>query len=191
MKAVPASRYSIFLLIAVGGCAVDLRTKSWMFSRLGMPGGPTWWVWQDVLGFQTSLNEGALFGMGQGMAAVFAVLSLAAAAGIVYWLFCAGAARDGFLTVALSSIAAGILGNLYDRLGLPGLEWPAGHPLRSANASVHAVRDWILVMIGKYPWPTFNIADSLLVCGALLLMWHSLRPRLKEQPPANADRGAS
>ena len=34
---------------------------------------------------------------------------------------------------------------------------------------IHAVRDWILVMIGDYPWPNFNIADSCLVCGAILI----------------------
>ena len=29
-------------------------------------------------------------------------------------------------------------------------------------------------MIGRWPWPTFNLADSSLVCGAALLMWHAL-----------------
>ena len=40
-----------------------------MFARLGMPGpdSRTWWLWDGVFGFQTSLNEGALFGMGQGL----------------------------------------------------------------------------------------------------------------------------
>ena len=39
MKAVPVNRYVIFPLIAVLGCAIDLATKSWVFSWLGMPGG--------------------------------------------------------------------------------------------------------------------------------------------------------
>ena len=98
--------------------------------------GPIWWLWPDVFGFQTSLNEGALFGMGQGMVPVFAALSVVAALGILYWLFCLGAARDWLLTVALGCVTAGILGNLYDRLGLPGLTWGMGHPLHSpANRS--------------------------------------------------------
>jgi lipoprotein signal peptidase len=55
---------------------------------------------------------------------------------------------------------------------LHGLQYRSGEPAR-------AVRDWILVMIGKYEWPAFNIADSLLVCGAVLLVWHALgtKPR--------------
>ena len=48
---------------------------------------------------------------------------------------------------ALALVTAGILGNLYDRLGLPGLAWPAGWPEHHGE-SVHAVRDFILVMIG-------------------------------------------
>jgi signal peptidase II len=37
----------------------------------------------------------------------------------------------------------------------------------------NAVRDWILLRYGAFTWPNFNIADSLLVCGAGLLLWHS------------------
>jgi len=51
------------------------------------------------------------------------------------------------------------------------------HPTARGRRAVHAVRDWILVMIGNWPWPNFNIADSLLVCGAGLLLWHAFRGR--------------
>ena len=79
------------------------------------------WLWDNVFGLTTSLNEGALFGIGQGRVALFAALSIVALIGILYWLFVAGAAEDLLLTVALGPVTAGILGNLYDRLGLPGL----------------------------------------------------------------------
>ena len=82
----------------------------------------------------------------------------------------------------LGCVTAGILGNLYDRLGLPGLRWIANPP-HHAGDPVHAVRDWILVMIGPWHWPNFNVADSLLVCGALLV-WHSFT--LKPKPPQPA-----
>jgi signal peptidase II len=183
MRAVPASRYVLFLLIAVGGCALDLGTKSWMFCRLGPLAGQTWWIWPDVFGFQANLNDGALFGMGQGLTRVFAILSLVAAVGVAYWLFYAGAARDRFLTLALACVTAGIFGNLYDRLGLPGLVWQNSNQYHHIGDGVYAVRDWILVMLGTHPWPTFNIADSLLVCGALLLAWHALRTKPHEHPP--------
>lgn len=174
MRAVPLNRYIVFFSIAALGCLADLATKSCVFAKLGFPPSDTCWLWNNVVGLQTSLNEGALFGMGQGKVGFFAVLSIVALAGIVVWLFPFAAARDRFLTVALGCVAAGILGNLYDRLGLPGLRWefptPSGH---AVGDPVYAVRDWILVRFGSWDWPNFNIADSLLVCGAILLVWHA------------------
>jgi signal peptidase II len=78
-------------------------------------------------------------------------------------------------------VTAGIFGNLYDRLGLPGLRWNWTNQIHQVGQPVHAVRDWILVMIGKWPWPTFNLADSLLVCGAALLVWQAymVKPQAK------------
>jgi signal peptidase II len=186
MRAVPLNRYLAFLLIAGGGFAADLATKHWMFAWLGMPGEqrePNWLV-HNVIGFQTSLNEGALFGMGQGMVWLFALLSVAAAVGVCWWLFVVGAARQWLLTVALAGIMAGILGNLYDRVGLPGLKWNFANNLHNLGDPVFAVRDWILVLIGSYHWPNFNVADSLLVCGALLLVWHAFfQPAPKDSKP--------
>jgi signal peptidase II len=182
MTAVPYSRYVAFFSIAAGGCAVDLATKRYVFSWLGMPHRcePTW-LWTNVIGFQTSLNEGALFGMGQGMVPVFAILSVGAALGILWWLFRGGAACQWALTVALGCIMGGVLGNLYDRVGLPGLIWNYAGPLHQEGGPVYAVRDWIQVMIGTWPWPTFNIADSLLVCGAALLIWHAYWAKPEEE----------
>jgi len=176
MRAVPPSRYLVFLSIATLGCLVDLLTKHWIFDELDTPPlGRTWWIWDGVFGFQTSLNEGALFGIGQGQVFLFVVLSCVALAALVVWLFVFGAARDWLLTVALGSVSAGVLGNLYDRLGLPGLQWTYATDLHAVGEPVHAVRDWILVMIGPWHWPNFNVADSLLVCGAALLAWHAYR----------------
>jgi signal peptidase II len=164
MRAVPTNRYVSFVAIAGLGCAADLATKQWIFARLGAPGGATWWLWGDMVGLQTSLNYGALWGLGQGQGWFFASLSILAALGILVWLFLLGAAQDRLLNGALASIMGGILGNLYDRLGL----W-------STDATPqYAVRDWILLQYGHWVWPNFNIADSMLVCGAALLVIHAL-----------------
>ncbi|MEX0675735.1 MAG: signal peptidase II [Pirellulales bacterium] len=175
MKAAPSGLYVLFGALAVAGCAADLVTKSWIFGRLGMPGrNQNIWLVDDIFGFTTNLNEGALFGIGQGRGIVFCALSLAAILGIVYWLFVGGAARDRLLTVALGLVTGGILGNLYDRLGLPGLTW-GPDSIHEPGQPVYAVRDWIHFKInGVVDWPIFNIADSLLVCGAALLIWHAL-----------------
>ena len=101
------------------------------------------------------------------------LLSLIAATAIPVWLFKYGAARDAWLTFALGCVTGGILGNLFDRLGLHGEVWPAGDP--RAGETVHAVRDWILWQVNDaWRWPNFNIADSLLVIGAALMFLHAL-----------------
>ena len=186
---VSASRYAIFFSIALFGCLLDLATKHWIFHWRDMPGvSPTWWLWEDVFGFQTSLNEGALFGMGQGWVVLFAVLSILVVPVIFCWLFVAGAARDLLLTVALGLVTAGILGNLYDRLGLPGLAWNYANALHAVGDPVYAVRDWIRVMIGSFHWPNFNVADSMLVCGAILLVWHAFRQEAGREADAQGEQ---
>lgn len=179
MKMVPASRYVVFFAIVLLGCLADLWTKSYMFSWLGMPGTrmpeeATYWIVDGVCGFQTSLNQGALFGLGQGAVHWFAAFSSIAFIGILVWLFILGAARSWLLTISLGCIGAGTLGNLYDRLGLHGLKWPETFEgLSQMGDPVYAVRDWVLVMFGNWTWPNFNIADSLLVGGAILLGIHA------------------
>jgi signal peptidase II len=178
MSEVPPNRLPVFLTVAGCGFIVDLATKNLIFQRLGFPPRESIWLVQDVLSLETSLNEGALFGVGQGLTFLFAGLSLAAGIWIVYWLFRRGAAQDLWLTIALAAIMAGILGNLYDRLGLPGLTWQYATPQHEIGDRVYAVRDWIHFQYKSFDWPVFNIADSLLVCGATLL----LRETFRKQP---------
>lgn len=106
--------------------------------------------------------------MGQGRVALFATLSVAAAIGILVWVFWGQAAREKPLVIALGGVLGGILGNLYDRLGMWGGKSVDGRPIR-------AVRDWILVCYYDWIWPNFNIADCLLVIGAGILAWHAVR----------------
>lgn len=58
---------------------------------------------------------------------------------------------------ALSLILGGALGNLIDRLML-------GY-----------VVDFLSFHLGTYYWPAFNVADSAITVGAVLLIWDSLK----------------
>ncbi len=116
--------------------------------------------------------------MGQGQGAIFVTLSFVALLGILYWLLVVGAIRDWWMSLALGSVAAGTLGNLYDRLGLPGLFWQTAGAFHQAGERVYAVRDWLhLCLMDQskvfFSWPIFNLADSFLVCGAAMLLWHA------------------
>lgn len=180
-RAVPPSHVVLFLLLAVGGAALDLWTKAAVFDWRGLPGQrDVYWVIDGYFGIETAVNTGALFGLGAGRGTLFAAMSVIAGAGILVWLFWFGAARSTWLTVALGCVTGGILGNLYDRLGLwwePGFNpaWQSG------------VRDWILWQAGEeWKWPNFNIADSLLVIGAGMLLYQSFFP-----PPLHEEEGPS
>ena len=178
---------SLFAIIASAGLAADLYSKHWAFQTLGMPGqNPTYWILEDVFGFQTSLNTGALFGFAAGQTTFLVTVSLIFLAGIIAYV-CIWAWRSLFLSTIFGMIVAGICGNLYDRLGWHGLvypDYPEGHELFAlSGAPLYAVRDWILCMIGTFHWPNFNIADSLMVCSVILLLLHALL--FEEKHPAD------
>jgi signal peptidase II len=60
--------------------------------------------------------------------------------------------QSDWVRAALALVLSGALGNLHDRI-LSG-----------------SVTDFLLVYIGEYSWPVFNIADSAICIGAGLLL---------------------
>ncbi len=181
-------RLAIFLLLIVIGTGIDLGSKRVVFDWLGFPSGRIHWLIPGLLGFQTSLNEGALFGLGAGQIPFFVIVSIFALFGVAAW-FLYDAWKGRTTTIALGLIVAGILGNLWDRLALHGLVWPEGIP--GAGEPVYAVRDWILVLIGSYHWPNFNVADSCLVIGTTLMILYLLFSPSKESASAGKGTGGS
>jgi signal peptidase II len=95
---------------------------------------------------------------------LFIGIALAASAWVVY-LLRKHSAQTLFAT-ALALILGGALGNVIDRL-LYG-----------------AVVDFLDFHAYGYHWPAFNVADSAITCGAVLLVWDSLRPRKPAAPAA-------
>jgi signal peptidase II len=104
-------------------------------------------------------NPNAAFGLGRILSdgprlAVFLVAAGAAAVAIVYYFRQLGEDQR-FLQVALALVLAGDLGNFIDR----------------------ALRHYVIDFVDWYwwnrpdlRWPTFNIADSMLVVGVALLL---------------------
>lgn len=184
MSSVPHNRLALFGILALVGCGADLATKAWVFSWPELEGGAVYWLWTGHVGVQLSWNQGALFGFGQGLSWLFVGLSFAAVVAIPVWLYRFRASDEIWLTVALGCIMAGVLGNLYDRLGLAQLVWPG--PSRWQAQPARAVRDWILWQWNdQWRWPNFNLADALLVVATMVLVWHAL------SNPAASSRDAS
>jgi signal peptidase II len=151
-----------FLTPAVLGLAADLWLKAWSFP-VGVPESAMahsgrnpailqqeWPLIPHVLRFTTTVNQGAVFGIGQGKVGLFLAFSLVAL-GIIIWVFVTSGAKHRVVHLALGLITAGALGNLYDR------------------AVHHGVRDMLQFYVSWYQY-IFNVADVLLCVGVPLLI---------------------
>jgi signal peptidase II len=172
INGVPLLHWMIFFVLTPSLLTWDLYSKWLVFTTLGYEyiQSDSWFVWlwgENVFRLMTSFNHGALWGMGQGLSWLFALLSVIAALAVVFWLFFARGAQSLWLTVALAFVLAGTLGNLYDRLGL--------HGLRNDKTGLieYAVRDFLYFEIIE--WPIFNFADTFLVTGAIMLLIKSFQ----------------
>ncbi len=101
-------------------------------------------------------NQGAAFGLfadypSEWKAAMLILFSVAALAVVSALLWKNGKALNA-TAVALSLVFGGALGNLWDRV-------VSGR-----------VIDFLDFYFGSHHWPAFNIADSAIVAGALLLL---------------------
>lgn len=161
--------------------AADLWTKHAMFAWLTpVPGEPRpegverWanghWRYTVVdpwVGFMLGENHGAAWGFGAEHPYLLIGGRIAAAALLAVLLWRA-ARRPRAIVVALVLVLAGALGNLHDNLLRPAAE---GRPFG-------AVRDFIDVYFPRwdYHFPTFNVADSCITVGAVLLVLGALFP---------------
>lgn len=142
----------LWLLIAAI-VVVDQLTKHWALNRLS--GGRT----IDIVGslrFNLAFNKGMAFSQATGAGPVIGALAFVIIIVIVLWM---RRSATGVAAVAAGLIVGGALGNLVDRL-FRNDAWLRG-----------AVVDFI-----DLQWfPVFNIADSCITIGAVLMALASLR----------------
>jgi signal peptidase II len=162
--------------------ALDLWSKAAVFAWLGPRpqgmvydehGRPRWLILGDWLAFMLSWNPGMAWGIDV-IPPVVLVLGRMLAVALLAWMLARSALGRPCFTASLALILAGAAGNLWDNLSQGNLlERAAGEPLR-----VGRVRDFIDVYFGAWDWhfPTFNVADSCITIGAVLLLASSLRP---------------
>ena len=107
----------------------------------------------DAFQLRLVYNSGAAFGLNLGDHSrwIFMALSVAAIA-VLLSMLRTTRPGDWLRLYALAAICAGALGNLIDRV-------------RSARGVV----DFLDVGVGALRWPTFNIADMAVTCGAFAL----------------------
>jgi signal peptidase II len=145
-------RLVLFAAVAVAALGLDIVSKVLVAANLDehppvrLLGGAIYLV--------ETRNSGAAFALGTGATAVLTVVALAVVAIILR------TARRMYSigwAVALGLILGGALGNIVDRL------------FREPGVGRGHVVDWISLFASDgHIWPIFNLADSAIVCGAVL-----------------------
>ncbi len=131
-------------------------------------------VWRPMWAMRYVENPGAAWGLFQGMSGglrngFFILVSLAAVAFIVGY-YRRLREEQRYAQVALGLLLSGAVGNFLDRL---------------ARQYVIDFIDWYA---GSWHWPTFNLADSMIVVGVLMLVVHpGSKPAGKAEAPAGRE----
>jgi signal peptidase II len=97
---------------------------------------------------------------------------------VVLWrMYRTSVSGEGVKVAALAMVSGGAVGNLVDRL-------------RSSRGVV----DFLDVGVGAWRWPTFNVADIAVSCGAVLLaivLWREEEARVAAERAREADPAAT
>jgi signal peptidase II len=154
--AAPRGRRRVLVLIGVAALAylLDVLSKLWVVHSL--EGHAPIDVFGHYLRFDAIRNAGAAFGMGQGMTVVFTVI----AAGVIVVI--ARLSRKLYSTpwaIALGLLLGGAFGNLTDRV------------FRAPGDFQGRVVDFI----APVHFAVFNLADSAISCGGVLIVLLSFR----------------
>ena len=161
-------RGGIWLFSAAGLVFLaDRLTKAWAVQRL--PGDPIE-VIPGVLTFRFATNPGGAFSLGQDAPWFFATVTIVVSALIVATAF---RHTDVVTALGLGLVLGGALGNLTDRF-TRGEGFFTGH---------------VVDFIDPHIWPVFNLADSAIVMGAVILAVRSFvgERHASPGPPASTD----
>ncbi len=139
-----------------------------------------YYVWRPVWRMNYVENPGAAWGLFRGFSPgfrnlFFTLVSLGAVAFILrYYRRLADDQR--FLQVALAFVLAGAVGNFIDRL---------------ARRYVIDFVEWYWWNRPDLRWPTFNVADSLIVVGVIMLVLHPGAQKTAAGAEAKKEAGAA
>jgi signal peptidase II len=158
----PSTHRPLLILgLVIGVVLLDQITKAWVVASLA--DGPLSII-GDRVELRLSRNPGGAFSILTGFTPLLAVLAAIVAIVLVR---VAQRAKDPVIVVALSLVLGGALGNLTDRL------------FRAPGFLRGEVVDF--VRIGAFP--SFNVADSAVTIGAVLLLLWGWRDRDERRDP--------
>jgi len=177
-----ASRRPYFL-ISLAVLILDQLSK-WLVLQI-LEGRPPRVVIPGWFNLVFSENRGGLFGYFSELADPWRTLLLTLLpllAIVLITIFIArGQEMDRSSLAGLGLILGGALGNLIDRLA-------RGEVIDFLDVYVSSpgLADWLVARFGTSHWPTFNLADSAIVAGAVLLAFSLVRPAARPRDAAES-----
>jgi signal peptidase II len=164
----PGPERRVFWAAALATVVLDLITKFLAEAMLLRTPGVS--VFGDWFQLRLVYNPGAAFGLHLGPYSrwIFFVIALVAVF-VLQRMSRTSPPGDWFRQLALGLVAGGAAGNLIDRV-------------RSARGVV----DFLDVGIGALRWPTFNVADIAVSCGAIALVISMWREDSQRAQPESA-----
>jgi signal peptidase II len=164
----PGAERRVFWTAALVTVALDLVTK--LVAEATLLRTPGISVVGDWFQLRLVYNQGAAFGLHVGPYSRWIFFGVALVAVFVLARMSQSApAGDRFRQLALGLVAGGAAGNLIDRI-------------RSGRGVV----DFLDVGIGALRWPTFNVADIAVSCGAIALAISLWREDARRPEPESA-----
>ncbi|QJR16412.1 signal peptidase II [Usitatibacter palustris] len=156
MPDTPQKHWSVWLLLSLVVLVLDLATKAWVSQvfRLGEVREITPFF-NLVLAHNTGAAFSILAGAGGWQRWFFIVLT--AVVCVVLLVLLKRNHANRLFALATGLLLGGALGNLYDR------------------ATLGYVVDFVQLHAAGYYWPAFNVADSAISVGVVLLIWDSFR----------------
>ncbi len=159
------TKYAILTLgVAALALLVDRLSKMWVLNNIPLYGemAPIPALY-PYFSFLHSANTGVAFGLFQGGTFIFTIIAAVAVAAIAIYSFRSGA-ESLLMSISLGLMLGGAAGNLWDRL------------------AYGAVVDFIKVQASStLVWPMFNLADSSIVVGTILLILYFFLDERKER----------
>jgi signal peptidase II len=157
-----------YYLIALFVILLDQITKWLIVSKMNL--GDSIPIIDNILYITSHRNRGAAWGILQGQMWLFYVITIIVIIAIMYYIH--KAARGKWLLgVSLALMLGGAIGNFIDRV------------VRKE------VVDFIHTYIFTYNFPVFNIADSALVVGVIVLMIQMLREERESKEKLHGENG--
>ncbi|MCZ0703356.1 signal peptidase II [Natronobacillus azotifigens] len=148
-----------YYLLALGVIIIDQLTKWWVVTNMELRESIP--VIENFFYITSHRNPGAAWGILAGQMAFFYVITLVVIGLIVYYM--QKYAKDNIWTgIALGLVLGGAIGNFIDRL------------------IFQEVVDFLNVYIGSYNYPIFNIADSALVIGVIIIFIITFKEELQK-----------